>query len=327
MAGYVSVPDFPRQYRRRSGEPALENLCGLWGVGQSTVYRLMDRARRQMAQVLLEPAASAKRLLSLRAAVIGELMRRRGDIDGLGSADWHARQAEMALRDGDAATALWHLWRAQEWPRFARVLHGRASELVGAPETDLLADLALAQTLSPRAAVDLWLARAALARLRGGTEGELRAIERARQAAQAAQEPLLQGIAQGALGKFYESRDTERAVACYQDSVECLRHGGLEPGDVDALVHAITSYYRLAWMYLLRNDERSQGRARPAPRNLRAESPCARQPCWACWSRCGREYWRRSRQPCSARWSTGYRALNDLRTPVGDLTLGARPPG
>lgn len=259
VAGYVAVPDFPRQYRRRSGEPAIENLCGLWSVGQSTVYRLMDRARRQMALIALEPVASADRRLSLRSAVMRDLMRQRSDIEGLASPDWHLRQAELALRDGDAASGLWHLWRAQEWARFAKALSGRVSELAGHPETDALVDRAQAQTLAPRAAVHLWLARAALARQRGSVDGELRAIERARQAGQAAQQPLLQGIAQGALGKYYESRDPERAVACYQDSVEFLRHSGHEPGDSDALAHTITTYYRLAWMYLLLNDERSRG--------------------------------------------------------------------
>ena len=37
--GYLAVPDFPRVYRRRNGEAALDNLCGLWNVGASTVYR------------------------------------------------------------------------------------------------------------------------------------------------------------------------------------------------------------------------------------------------------------------------------------------------
>ncbi len=292
VAGFVAVPDFPRHYRRRSGEAALENLCGLWGVGQSTVYRLMERARRQMAQMALEPAASAKRRLSLRAAVVGELMRARRDVDGLCSPAWHVRQAESAQRDGDAASALWHLWRADAWPRFAKILYGRASELVLVPETDALVERALALTLPPPVTVDLWLALAALARLRGSTEGELRAIERARQVAQASQEPLLQGVAQSALGKYYESRDTERAVACYQDSVEFLRHCGPEQGDADALAHFVTTYVRLAWMYLQRSDERSRGLLDLAEElRARARLPDSvlgmLEQVWA-------EYWRRS---------------------------------
>jgi len=285
VAGFVAVPDFPRHYRRRSGEPALENLCGLWGVGQSTVYRLMDRARRQMARVALEASPSAARRFGLRAAVAGELVR-QAPID----AAWHVHQADGSLSRADVASALWHLWRAGEWLRFARVVSSHASELGGA-EADALIERVQAQALSPRAAMNLWLARAQLARTRGSTDGELRAIERARQTAQAAQVPLLQGIVQGALGKFYESRDAERAVACYQDGVEFLRRGGREAGDVDALEHEITTYFRLAWMYLLRNDERSRGLLDLAE-ELRAREQVpdavlgALEQVWA-------EYWRR----------------------------------
>jgi tetratricopeptide (TPR) repeat protein len=291
VAGFVAVPDFPRQYRRRSGEPALENLCGLWGVGQSTVYRMIERARRQMAQILMDPAPNAKRRLTLREAVFGELRRLGHVADESGSPAWHAQQADLAQRNGDAASALWHLWRALDWVRFARILYGRASELAVEPETDALVARALAHALPPRVEVDLWLAQASLARIRGSTEGELRAIERARQVAHAAQEPLLQGIAQGALGKFYESRDTERAVACYQDSAEFLRHYGPEQGDDDALAHVITTYVRLAWMYLLRNDERSRGLLERAEElRTRARVPDSLlgmlEQVWA-------EYWRR----------------------------------
>ena len=48
-AGLLAVPDFPARYRRHPGEPALENLCGLWEVAPSTFYRYLDRARQGLA--------------------------------------------------------------------------------------------------------------------------------------------------------------------------------------------------------------------------------------------------------------------------------------
>lgn len=258
VAGFVAVPDFPRHYRRRSGEPALENLCGLWNVGQSTVYRLMERGRRQMAHALLVPAMDAARRLSLRSAVLWELVRVADDAD-VGQPAWHERQAERVLRQGDAASALWHLWRAQAWTRFARALAGSASELAVAPETDALVARVLAEPLPPGLAVDLWIAKAALGRERGSTDDELRALERARQLAQASQEPLPQAIAQSELGKFYQSRDIDRAIACYQDAVELLGHRGPVEADADVAAVLVTAYVRLAWQYLQRSDERSRG--------------------------------------------------------------------
>lgn len=259
VAGFVAVPDYPRHYRRRSGEPALENLCGLWGVGQSTVYRLMERARRQMAQTLLEGTREAQRSLSLRAAVKAELDLGLWGPGEAVTAAWHRERAGRAQRAGDAASALWHLAQAGDAAGFARSLRLQASDLAGSAETDPLVELVAAREAAPRVVVDLWLARAALARSRGAYDRELAAIEAARQAAQAAQEPLLLGIVLSALGKYFESRDVDRAVACYQDSAEFLRDTATQADDSDALEHQVTTYGRLAWMYLLRNDDRARG--------------------------------------------------------------------
>lgn len=307
VAGFIAVPDYPRQYRRRSGEPALENLCGLWGVGQSTVYRLMERARRQMAQTLLEGTREPQRSLSLRAAVKAELdlgLWGPGEATG---AEWHRERASRAQRAGDVASALWHLAQAPDAASFARTLRQHAAEAARSPETDLLVEPFAARELAPRTAVDLGLARAALARSRGAYDRELRAIEQARQVAQAAQDALLLGIVHSALGKYYESRDVDRAMACYQDSAEFLRDIAAEAADPDALEHQVTTYARLAWMYLLRSDDRARGLLdRAEALRAQARVPDAvlgvLEQVWG-------EYWRRAGEAARS-LEHRYRALN-----------------
>jgi tetratricopeptide (TPR) repeat protein len=85
----------------------------------------------------------------------------------------------------------------------------------------------------------------------------LAAYDSALQIGYAKSDRLLQGIAYGALGKFHEARDADRAFACYQDSAEFLRdvHPG---GDAVVVEHYLTTLVRLAWLYLLRNDDRSK---------------------------------------------------------------------
>ncbi|HEY6354579.1 MAG TPA: hypothetical protein VIY30_08830, partial [Burkholderiaceae bacterium] len=41
-AGMAAIPDFRDRYRRWAGEAAIDNLCGLWGVGPSTFYRYLE---------------------------------------------------------------------------------------------------------------------------------------------------------------------------------------------------------------------------------------------------------------------------------------------
>lgn len=256
--GWLEIPDFPRRYRRRAGESALDNLCGLWDVQPSTVYRLLDRARWQMAHLIAEAPRDATRWLSLRRFVADQAMRRAG-IGAGERAGWHARQA-LALRGRpDAAAALWHCWQAGDTSGFVDVLSQHATQLAAAVESDALVErVAAAPGLAPRQQVELWLARAAVARARQSAERELRCCEAARGVAQASGERLLLGIAHGALGKYYEPRDADRAFAFYQDSAEFLRDLGPERGDAQALAHFVTTHARLAWLYLLRNDPRSR---------------------------------------------------------------------
>lgn len=255
-AGMLAVPDFPRQYRRRSGEAALDNLCGLWAVGPSTVYRMMERARHAMARVLVDANPDVARRMGLRRFVAHELLAQLQLVSDAQKSAWHQHQALLARARRDPVSEIWHHWQAADLGAFVQTLRQHAAVLANEPETDALVERLALANLTPRQRVDLWLARGVLARTRGQAERELLAYEQARAVAQTVQEPLLLGIALSAMGKYFEPRDADRAFACYQESAEFLRDLGPETGDVHALEHFVTTFARLAWLYLLRNDER-----------------------------------------------------------------------
>ncbi len=257
VAGFLRVPDFPRVYRRRSAELPMDNLCGLWGVGPSTIYRTLERARHQMALLLVTPGPDALRRLSLRRLVSAEVHRRLGHLDEVSQRDWHRRQAAGSGDGRDPAGDLWHCWAAADAASFLQTLQQHAAALAAEPETDALVQRVAAGALAQRQQMDLWLARAALARTRGSAERELRACEQARLVAQAAQQPLLLGIVHSALGRYWEPRDADRAFACYQDSADFLRDLGPDRGDLQAVEHFVNTFARLAWLYVLRHDSRS----------------------------------------------------------------------
>jgi tetratricopeptide (TPR) repeat protein len=304
-AGYLAVPDFPRAYRRRSGEAALDNLCGLWGVGPSTVYRTLERARHAMAITWAEGAQSAASRSSLRQFALQELLADPESADARQA--WHRSQVGAAEAAGDPASALWHAWRATDAAAFVQTLLRHAAALAVEPETDALIERVAAADLSPRLLVDLNLARAALARTRNTAERELRALEQARQVAQAAHDRLLLGITHSALGKYHEPRDADRAFACYQDAADFLHDLGPEQGDAQALAHFVTTFARLAWLYLLRNDARSKAVLDHA-QALRQQFPVPDEVLGMLEQVWG-EYWSRSGDPARA-LEHRFRALN-----------------
>jgi tetratricopeptide (TPR) repeat protein len=257
----IPVPDFPHQYRRTASEAPLDNLCGLWNVDTSTLYRTLDKARQMMVQILTDASSSARTRNSLRTWVVHALKNRSNLDSESGNEEqlrWHVKASQRAISLGDPMSALWHLWRNKDVAGFVRVLVKHAPTLAAEVETDALVDRAMALELAPDLRVNLWLARAALERARSSSERELHACEQAKQVAQLATDSLLLGIVYSALGRFYEPRDADRAFAYYQQSAEFLR--GVDPiaDDSQLVEHFVITYARLAWLYLLRNDERCE---------------------------------------------------------------------
>lgn len=258
--GFMAVPAFRDRYRGHAEEAAASQLCGLWSVGASTYYRYLDKGKRALALCLRDVPTLAEPRLALRALARDWAVQHAGLDTPQARAAWHARHAAAAQLGGDSLAALWHLAQAGDTAGVTRALQRHSVELANDAETDAIVETVEAAASTPRERFELQLARAALARMRGDTAGELARHEQALRLAAEADDALLLGIVYGALGKFHEPRDLDRAFACYQDSVECLRRSGLGD-DAGAAVEVIEEYVatlvRLAWLYALRNDPRA----------------------------------------------------------------------
>lgn len=258
--GFLQVPAFPERYRRRADESVLDNLCGLWAVGPSTVYRYLDKGKRLLSDLLALPSWSAAQLLALRQVVQTHIDQSLTTGDRVA---WHGAQAEAALLRQAVGAALWHLRQAGDDAAFIRVLQRYPLEAANAADSDLLIAQLDPAPLSPRLRFDLALASAALWRARGVDTGESESYARALRIADQEGDALMLGVVYGALGKFNEARDADRAFAYYEDSVEQLRRAGLQEGassggPVEVLTEYANSLIRLAWLHVRRNDPRAR---------------------------------------------------------------------
>lgn len=273
--GFVPVPAFRDRYRGHAEEPAASHLCGLWSVGTSTYYRYLDKGKRALAQLLREVPVPAERRLALRRAASEFVWQQSDSATAADRRAWHARRAAAAQAADDSVAALWHLAQAGDNAGFIRALQRHSVELANDAETDGLVDLVASAAQGPRERFDLLLARGSLARMRGDAAREQAHYEQALRLAADADDALLLGIVYGALGKFHEPRDLDRAFAYYQDSADCLRRSGLgddEGAAVEAIEEYVTTLVRLAWLYVLRNDPRAKALLE------RAQGLCARHP-------------------------------------------------
>ncbi len=247
-AGMLDVAEMPERYRRRAGESAADNLCGLWGVGPSTFYRCMDRAQTAIAQLSLQ-ALSVPRRLALREGLLVELARAGCWRDETQRLAWHHRRMQVCELGGDAASALWHALQAGDAQAALGGVQRQSSALAAEPDADALLERLAAMDLPTRARFDLWFVRALMARTRQAPERELAACQAALRLAEASRSELMRGEAFFALGRCHEARDGERSRSCYVDS---LRHlaAAAAVGEAPAAEVSATRLQTLAWLAL-----------------------------------------------------------------------------
>lgn len=252
-AGLLPVAELPERYRRRPGESAADNLCGLWGVGPSTFYRCLDRAQSALARLTLQPLPVPMRL-SLRDSVLASLEREGAWPDLPGRRAWHGERRHAAEQAGDLAAALWHALQAGEVEAAVQAAAHRPAALAAEPEADALIERLAAHEMPARARFALWLARATLARTRQMPERELAACQAALRLAESEHSERLRGEAYFALGRCHEARDGDRSRACYLDS---LRHldAAARQGPADEVLRArLQTLARLALTQVRRNE-------------------------------------------------------------------------
>jgi tetratricopeptide (TPR) repeat protein len=259
--GFAPVPAFADRYRRRTDEAPADNLCGLWTVGPSTFYRYLEKGKRLMAQALHGHAVEGDRRLGLRRVVSDEVFRRLGLTEDVQRAGWHCRQAANAQASLDWSAAIWHRAQAKDLRNFIELLDRHKIELAGESDTDLLLAELSDRPLESRERFELCLSHAGLWRARNLEEREQQSYQQALQIASETNDLIMLGMVYSALGNFYESRDTDRAMAFLQDSVEFLEK--LQISSNTTLQNQtrevyVSVLYRLAWLYVLRNDPRSR---------------------------------------------------------------------
>lgn len=304
--GFLEIPDFPDCYYRRRGEPAVKTLCGLWGIGSSSFYRLLNTARRRLAQLFAEQVQDGRHSAGLQFFTRRETFDRLGLKDAEAQRAWHAQEAARAMAAGDYLAALWH-WRAAGDVNAAlRLVHLHPADLSREPGLDAELEALRSDTgLSQRDRVQVCLAIAAVSRARNHPEREAQSCEQALRIAAELEDATSLGIVYSHLGKYYEPRDADRAFACYQDSLEFLSRGGDVAERPDAGAAYADTLVKLAWLYTLRNDPRAKPLLEKAEGLLSAKTDDTAALLQQTWG----EHWRRAGAYESALEHT-HRALN-----------------
>lgn len=256
--GLMTVPAFPQRYRRRADEPPLDNLCGIWSVGPSTLYRYLDKGRRQLTDLLCTDANGAQRS-GLRRAALAHLRKHEEPVEGWAS--WHGRQGQVALLNGDVPDALWHLRCAGDVNATLEALRRFSTEAAASSETEeLLADLEATPSLSEQQRFEVLLRAGTIWRFRHEQDRAEETLGRALRLAEHLGRPLCIGIAQAALGQHLEERDRDHATGLYEDSLRWLRQA-IEANDGDRR-RAVNEYAQcvvhLAWLNLRRNNPKAK---------------------------------------------------------------------
>jgi tetratricopeptide (TPR) repeat protein len=291
--GVLTIPRFRGRYSRSEGESAIENLCGIWAVGPSTVYRYLDKARRQLVDCFDTGQLTGKQRVDLRRATQAYLVA-SADAAVDSWAGWHKAQASEALVSNRIEDALWHLLRSSDQDGVLTLLKQHASQLASSGETELLLEeFEASGALRPRVQMELGLCRAKLWHFRQHVEREGEELHRTLRLAETHGDSLYTGKTQAALAQFCEERDRDRSIACYEASLPSFRaaiQAEQECGRLVAADEYAQAVVRLAWLHLRRNNPKAKTLLEQLPsmsqgRNLSLETQGALEQTWG-------EYWR-----------------------------------
>lgn len=254
--GFRQIPEFRDRYYRRPNEAIADTLCGLWNIGMSMYYRYLEKARRQLAQVFENVTENADALQQLREHLCHDAQSASDVTTAPARIAWHVAHARNAEAGTNVSAALWHLCKTSDVRSIASCVERHVNELAATREVDdQLARLRSSEPLSTREQLTLLFIDAAIARVRQLVDQEKRSYERAIRLAAQHDDALALANAYFYMGRFFELRETTRAIACYQDSItQCRRviDASTTPDDAhdDAMRLSVKVLLRQAWIFV-----------------------------------------------------------------------------
>lgn len=284
--GFVPVPNFPARYYRHPNEAVIDNLCGIWEIGHSTFYRYLDKAKEHLTRLLYEQARDGRYTASLQAFTIEEIYAAERLKTHTSRKAWHCEQARYYQHAANYLAAIWHLRMAGEFAQINQLIIHHALKIASEPGSKREIEALQNESMKQQDKIHLYLALADIYRAWHDEEGELIAYETAAKLAANPEDKAGLAVIYSYMGKYYEGRDSDRALAYYQDSLDFFAEVGLEKEE------HIRAHVRLAWLYALRNDPRARDLLEKASLFSLSATSLIKAELEKAWG----EYWRREGQ-------------------------------
>jgi tetratricopeptide (TPR) repeat protein len=262
--GFAQVPEFRQRYYHHPDESPADHLCGLWNVGQSTFYRYLEKGERLMSKLLHEQRLDGRHTSSLREYAKQVAYTRLNLVATDQQQSWHAKQTTMMISSSDYASAVWHSCASGDLGQTLTLFNRFAMTIANSRDADQYVKWAKALAESYVEHIQVLLVEADIRRIQNVPNLELSAYEQALQLAVSHADPLQVGTIYARLGKFFELRNIERAFAYYQDCIASMSpviQEAQTQNAVTEIAHLATyadTHLKLAWLYILRNDPRSE---------------------------------------------------------------------
>lgn len=250
--GFVAIPRFPHRHFHRLNDSALDTLCSLWEIGNSTFYRYLDRAKRKLAQLFYEQYLDGRYTDSLQMFVMEMIYQSQGLSTHEVQVAWHQQQGSHFQQQGSYAAAIWHWRQSQDYDLINQLLSRHLTTIAHDPTIDPEIVALLTTPIGFRHKVNLLLTLATFYEARNEDENVRHMYQEAVRAA--AQDKGCMAAVYSQLGRYYESRDNNRAMTYYQDSLILFTEAAASEYE-DEYMQALI---RLGWLYTMGNDPRAE---------------------------------------------------------------------
>lgn len=216
VTGLISIPDFRTIYYRRPNESAIENICGLWAIGQSTGYRYIEKGRKIAINTLEKALNDGEKLWGLRDFSDNIYDAMNPTHKNNDKHQWHKIQAIHRLQLGYPSDTIWHLYKAEDWTEISKLLSTRTLEICTTKDIECFLNILNRENYPPLLKIDLSIAESLYWRCRGDSQKELDCLYLALKTSEVMPPPLKSiGSATALYAKAYfdVAREPDSAIA------------------------------------------------------------------------------------------------------------------
>ena len=253
-AGLIKIPDLQGRYYRTAGDGIVDNLCGIWSIGPSTVYRYIERAKEELVVCMHLIQSDSNEITNFMNFLIA-------NIDSLGITKESISRTSILekLNNYRIREACWYSKTIEDYELIHHISSKFNLEIAASGISNWLFHSNNTLNINPTSFIFLKLSESLINQALGNAESENSCLFEALKTAHAVNSKLLTAVIQSAISQLLLTRNPSESEARGKIAIQMLSQ--LQPDQltsfefIDVNSELTLIRLRLAWIRIRQGDQ------------------------------------------------------------------------